>query len=119
MKRITSLIAILIPLTMSSAVFAQDKVVSAQTSKPVASDTTQSASQTTDAHPRMLHEPGMGRQHQGKCQHGNAGGGKKHGGADQQGKHDRHADVVRRLDRIEERMARMEAMMKVLLRRQY
>ena len=114
MKQITSLIAIIVPLIMSSAVFAQDTVVSGSPSMYPASETVSSASQNPDAQVPMYPKHGMGMKHKGKCQHGKGGDGKKHGG---QHDRDRHADVVRRLDRIEARMARIEAMLKTMLRR--
>jgi len=102
---------------MSSTVFAQDKVVSEQSSRTAASETPQSISQGPDTQMPMHRGQGMGMKHQGKCQHGNEGGGKKHGKYDDEEKHKKHADVVRRLDRIEARMARIEAMLHAMMRR--
>jgi hypothetical protein len=115
MKRITSLVAIILPLTLSSAVFARDAVVSDPPSMPAASETQQAISHNPDTQMPMHRAQGMGMKHQGKCQHGDEGGGKKHG--KDKGKHNKHADVVRRLDRIEARMARIEAMLHAMTRR--
>jgi len=81
---------------------------------PVASETASSVSHNPDAQVPNYPKHGMGMKHKGKCQHGKGGEGKKHGG---QHDRDKHADVVRRLDRIEARMARIEAMLKTMLRR--
>ena len=78
----------------------------------------------------------QGMKHRARCQHGKGHGGKKHGG-DQHGKghgkshggkkhcagkqgnggHDKHQQVVQRLDMLEARMAKIEAMLEILLRR--
>ena len=117
MKRITSLIAIIVPLIMSSTAFAEDVVVSDLPSAPVVSETEPADIQNPDAQMPMYSMHGMGMKHKGKCQHGKGRGGKKHGGYHDKEKHDKHADVVRRLDMIEARMAKIEAMLESLLRR--
>jgi hypothetical protein len=59
----------------------------------------------------------------GKCKGGMMHGGGKHGkggrGGGQHGKgdHDKHRQVVQRLDMIEARMAKIEAMLEILMRR--
>ena len=78
----------------------------------------------------------QGMKHRARCQHGKGHGGKKHGGG-QHGKghgkshggkkhcagkqgdggHDKHQQVVQRLDMLEARMAKIEAMLEILLRR--
>mgnify|MGYP001824605297 CR=1 FL=1 len=74
----------------------------------------------------------QGMKHGARCQHGKGHGGKKHGGG-QHGKshggkkqcagkqgdggHDKHQQVVQRLDMLEARMAKIEAMPEILLRR--
>ena len=74
----------------------------------------------------------QGMKHRARCQHGKGHGGKKHGGgqhgkshggkkhcAGKQGNggHDKHQQVVQRLDMLEARMAKIEAMLEILLRR--
>mgnify|MGYP001815252839 CR=1 FL=1 len=78
----------------------------------------------------------QGMKHRARCQHGKGHDGKKHGGG-QHGKghgkshggkkhcagkqgdggHDKHQQVVQRLDMLEARMAKIEAMLEILLRR--
>jgi hypothetical protein len=55
------------------------------------------------------HEQGM--RHPGKCKHKGKKG--MHGG----GHHDKHAQVVQRLDMIEARMAKIELMLESLMKR--
>ena len=117
MKRITSLLTILVPLTMSSAVLAEDVVISDPPSMPAASETESAISQNPATQTPMHSKHGMGMKHKGKCQHGKGHGGKKHGGHHDKQKHDKHAEVVHRLDMIEARMAKIEAMLESLLRR--
>ena len=116
MKRKILLMALLIPLTMSSAVLAEDKAVSVQPSMSAASEAQSSADQHPGAHVPMRPKHGMGM-HKGNCQHGDAQGDRKHDGAQGKGMHQKHAEVVQRLDRIERRMARMEDMLRALLQR--
>ena len=115
MKRISSLIAIIIPLSISSAVLAEEVVVSDVLTMPVASETESTVSHNPGAQP-MHSKHGEGKKHKGKCQRGKGHSGKKHGGHGKE-KHDKHADVVHRLDMIEARMAKIEAMLESLLRR--
>jgi hypothetical protein len=62
--------------------------------------------------------PGKWMGHKGKCQHGNSQGGMRHGGGQHgKGGHDRHRQVVQRLDMIEARLAKIEAMLEILMRR--
>jgi hypothetical protein len=61
---------------------------------------------------------GKGMMHHGKGQHGKGHGGMKHGGGHQgSGHHEKHAQVVQRLDIIEVRLAKIEAMLEILMRR--
>jgi len=117
MKRKTLLIAIILPLSLSSSVLARDAVASDPPSMPAASETRQSISQNPDTQMPMHAGQGMGMKHQGKCKHGNGGGGKKHDSNHDKDRHNKHADVVRRLDRIEARMARIEGMLYAMMRR--
>jgi len=56
---------------------------------------------------------GKGMMHKGMGQHGMGHEGMMHG----KGKHEKHDEVVRRLDMIEARMARIEVMLEALMRR--
>ena len=61
---------------------------------------------------------GMGMMHKGKGQHGKGHGRMKHGGGHQGGGHsEKHSQVVQRLDMIEVRLAKIEAMLEILMRR--
>lgn len=52
------------------------------------------------------------------CKHRKGQGGMKRGGGRQgMGRHDKHDEVVKRLDMIEARMAKIEAMLESLMRR--
>jgi len=54
----------------------------------------------------------------GGGQQGKGHGGMKHGGGQHgKGMHEKHEQVVRRLDMIEARMAKIEAMLEILMRR--
>jgi len=61
---------------------------------------------------------GQGGMKHGGGQHGKGQGGMKHGGG-QHGKkgHEKNRQVVQRLDMIEARMAKIEAMLEILMRR--
>ena len=66
--------------------------------------------------PRMM--PGRGMMHNQKQQHGKQHGGKQHGGGSHgKGRHADHQEVMQRLDMIEARMAKIEAMLEILIRR--
>lgn len=56
---------------------------------------------------------GMGMMHQAQGRHGKGHGDMMQGG----GHSDRHAQVVQRLDMIEARLAKIEAMLEILIRR--
>jgi hypothetical protein len=56
---------------------------------------------------------GMGMMHQAQGRHGKGHGGMMQGG----GHSDRHAQVLQRLDMIEARLAKIEAMLEILIRR--
>ena len=60
---------------------------------------------------------GMGKRHKGCCHHGKGPGGMKHGAGHGKGQHNKHAQVVQRLDIIEARLAKIEAMLETLMRR--
>jgi hypothetical protein len=115
MKHIILAVAILFSLTGPVSVLAQEQAVSEETSDTVTSATEASTIVNTDT-PRPMH--GKGMMHHGKGQHGKGHGGMKHGGGHQgSGHHEKHAQVVQRLDIIEVRLAKIEAMLEILMRR--
>jgi hypothetical protein len=66
--------------------------------------------------PRMMH--GKGMMHNQKQQHGKEHGGKQHGGGSHgKGRHADHEEAMQRLDMIEARLAKIEAMLEILIRR--
>ena len=72
-----------------------------------------------DASPPMA---GMGKKHRGTCYHGKGRGGMQHRAGHGKGHHDKdhqhkHAQVVKRLDMIEARLTKIEAMLETLMRR--
>ena len=68
------------------------------------------------ATPQLM--PGKGMMHKGGGQHRKGQGGMKHGGGQHgKGGHEKHRQVVQRLDMIEARMAKIEAMLEILMRR--
>ncbi len=83
------------------------------TSEPVVTETTAPANPST---PCPMHRMGMMRQ--GKGQQGKGGCGMKQGSGQQgMGMRGKHEQVVRRLDMIEARLAKIEAMLESLVRR--
>ena len=74
-------------------------------------------SSTTESETRCpMHNKGMMHKH--KCHHDKGRGGMKHHCKhDKKGKHERHQRVVQRLDMIEARLAKIEAMLESLMRR--
>jgi len=111
MNRTTLAVVLLFSLAGPASVLAEEQAVAETPAEAVAPDT--EASTTTS---RPMH--GMGMMHKGKGQHGKGHGGMKHGGGHQGGKHsEKHRQVVQRLDMIEARMAKIEAMLEILMRR--
>jgi hypothetical protein len=60
---------------------------------------------------------GKGMMHHGKGPHGSGHGGMQHGGGHGKGRHAEHQQVVQRLDLIDARLAKIEAMLETLIRR--
>lgn len=131
MKCASLTVAILFYMAGSVPVLAEAQAVSDTTSDAVVSEPA-SPTPASSSTSRPMHN--MGMMHMGKGQHGNPqgqggmmhGGGKHgkgqgammHGG----GKHgkdmqQKHEQVVQRLDMIEARMAKIEAMLEILVRR--
>ena len=128
MKPVTLIVLILFSLTGPASTFAEEHTTSEKPAETSDTDTT--ASSATTQPPRPAHSKGM--MHQGKGPHGKGHGGMKHGGARQGKGHggkkhcskkhgdggtDKHQQVVQRLDMIEARMAKMEAMLEIMMRR--
>lgn len=91
---------------------------SAKTSAPEASAAEASAPGNP---PPQQSEQTAVAMHKGGCKGGKDHDGMRHAGGKHgkgQGKHGKHAQVVRRLDMIEARLAKMEAMLESLMRRE-
>jgi hypothetical protein len=98
-----------------SILAAEQAVADVQPEAALMVDEAQSTS--SQGRPCPMHGKGMkhkGMMHKGSGQHRMAG----HGMERDKGKHEKHAEVVRRLDMIEARMAKIEAMLESLMRRQ-
>jgi hypothetical protein len=112
MKCTTLALSTILLLFNPASVLAEDAAVTnkqALTAAPDKSASTEDVS-TDQAIPGKC-EGGMMR---GGGQHGKGGhGGGQHG----KGGHDKHRQVVQRLDMIEARMAKIEAMLEILMRR--
>ena len=115
MKYIILVMTILFSLAAPVSVLAEEQAVSEGPTETITSVTEASTSVNPDT-PRPMH--GKGMMHKGKGQHGKGHGGMKHGGGHQgKGHHEKHAQVVQRLDMIEVRLAKIEAMIEILMRR--
>lgn len=118
MKHKTLAVAILLSMVYSASILAQAQ---AESKKPV--ETVKPSTQTTTVNPPVnpvppYHMPGMGMKHRGKHHHGKGHGGMKHGGSHKgKGHHEKHRQMVQRLDMIEARLAKIEAMLEILVRR--
>ena len=125
MKCASITVAMMLFLAGPVSVLAEEQAVS--TGAPVVTNTasetvateTDAATPANPAASHQMHQMGMhkGKGHQGKGGHG----GMKHGGGQHgKGKHDKHGkheQVVKRLDMIEARLAKIEAMLESLVRR--
>jgi hypothetical protein len=115
MKCTTLAVSILLFLSNPVSVLAEEPVITDRPSETVATEV-QSSTTETAGNPRKKPCKGMG--HQGKGQHGKGQGGMMHGGGQRgKGGHDKHRQVVQRLDMIEARLAKIEAMLEILMRR--
>ena len=115
MKHTILAVAILFSLAGPVPVSAEEQAVSEAPMETVAS-ITEASTTVNPGTPRPMH--GKGMMHKGKGQHGRGHGGMKHGGGHQgKGHQEKHAQVVRRLDMIEVRLAKIEAMLEILMRR--
>ena len=131
MKHAILAVTILFFLSSPLSVLAEEQAALEEPTESVTSVTEASNSVNPDM-PRPMHGKGHGGMKCGGGQHGKGHGGMKRGGGqhgkghggmkrggDQHGKgHDeKHAQVVRRLDMIEVRLAKIEAMIEILMRR--
>jgi hypothetical protein len=128
MKRSILAIAILFSMAGSASALAEEQAASEKLSETVASDT-EAPTTVSPGTPQMM--PGKGIMHSGGQrgkgqggmmhsggQRGKGQGGMMHGGGQHgKGGHDKDRQVVQRLDMIEARMAKIEAMLEILMRR--
>jgi hypothetical protein len=138
MKRTTLTVSILLMMSNPAVVLAEELAVTDKSSEVIVSDVEASTSEGTGTSQSMR---GMGLMHKGKGQggmmhgggqHGKGQGGMMHGGGQHgkgqggmmrgggrhgKGGHEKDRQVVQRLDMIEARMAKIEAMLEILVRR--
>jgi hypothetical protein len=115
MKRPILVLAILCSVTGVASALAEVQTATANPVEEAAAAERESAAPEKPGMTRGM--PGKGMMH-GGGQHGKGKGGMMHGGG-RHGKEggDRHRQVLQRLDMIEARMAKIEAMLEILLRR--
>ena len=128
MKRSILAMAVLFSMSGSASALAEEQAASEKLSETVTSDT-EAPSTVSPGTPQMM--PGKGMMHSGG-QRGKGQGGMMHGGGQRgkgqggmmhgggqhgKGGHDKDRQVVQRLDMIEARMAKIEAMLESLMRR--
>lgn len=113
MKHTILAVSILFFMSSPASLLAEELAVTDRPSEVVASDIKSSTTENPGTPQPM---PGKGMMHKG--QHGKGQGGMRHGGGQHgKGGHDKHRQVVQRLDMIEARMAKIEAMLEILMRR--
>jgi hypothetical protein len=110
MKHTLLMVSAMFVLVSPVSILAEQQSEAEQQPDVVVVSEAQEGSSNNDA-PCPMH--GKGMMHKGMGQHGMGHEGMMHG----KGKHQKHEDVVRRLDMIEARMARIEAMLEALMRR--
>ena len=114
MKRSILAMAILFSMSGSASALAEEQAASEKLSETVVSDT-EAPTTVSPGIPQMM--PGKGMMPSGG-QRGKGQGGMMHGGGQRgKGSHDKDRQVVQRLDMIEARMAKIEAMLEILMRR--
>ena len=124
MKRTTLTVSILLMMSNPAVVLAEELAVTDKPSEVIVSNVEASTTESKGTSQSMR---GMGLMHKGKGQGGMMHGGGQHGkgqggmmrGGGQHGKrgHEKDRQVVQRLDMIEARMAKIEAMLEILVRR--
>ena len=109
MKRYNYIVVIMLFLASPLSVLATEQELSASPAGTAVSWD----EAATPVQPAMRHaEHHQGMKHKGGCRHKGQGG-MKHGAGHQ----DKHAQVVKRLDMIEARMAKIESMLESLMKR--
>jgi len=103
MKHAILAVTILFSLSGPVSVLAEEQAALEEPTESVTSVTEASSSVNPDM-PRPMHGKGHGGMKHGGGQHG-------------KGHDEKHAQVVRRLDMIEVRLAKIEAMIEILMRR--
>jgi hypothetical protein len=122
MKRSILAIAIMFSMACSASVFAEEQAAPANPAEPVATISEAPVPENPGTPPAMYgggqHGKGQGGKMHGGGQHGKGQGGKMHGGGrhGKAGNHDER-QVTQRLDMIEARLAKIEAMLEILVRR--
>lgn len=112
MKTISTAAAMMLFLAIPVSVFGEEQTPA--TGAPAVRTEADPPANTASSH--SMHE--MGSMHKGKGQQGRGDHGGKHGGGQHgKGKHGKHEQVVKRLDMIEARLAKIEAMLESLVRR--
>lgn len=120
MKCTSIIVAMIFSLAGPASVLAEEptvttgaQAISNITSEPVVTETAAPANPST---PCPMHK--MGMMHKGKGQQGKGGCGMMRGGGPQgKGMQGKHEQVVKRLDMIDARLAKIEAMLESLMRR--
>ena len=121
-------VAIMFTMTCSASAMAEEQVALEMPTETVVSDTEASIivnPETTQSIPGKgmrrgggQHGKGLGGMKHGGGQHGKGQGGMMHGGGQHgKGAHEKDRQLVQRLDMIEARMAKIEAMLEILVRR--
>lgn len=107
-------VAIMFTMTCSASAMAEEQVALEMPTETVVSDTEASIIVNPETTQSI---PGKGMR-RGGGQHGKGLGGMKHGGGQHgKGGHEKDRQLVQRLDMIEARMAKIEAMLEILVRR--
>ena len=122
MKRSILAIAIVFSISGSASVFAEEQATPESPAEPVAAISEAPAPENPGTPPAMYgggqYGKGQGGMMHGGRQHGKGQDGKMHGGC-RHGKdgNDDDRQVEQRLDMIEARMAKIEAMLEIMVRR--
>jgi len=115
MKHTILTITILFVLVSTEAVFAEEQAEPGIPAESVAAGSETPVPANPEATCQM---PGMDKMHKGQGRHRKSHCCMKHGGGHHgKGQHDKHEQVVQRLDMIEARIAKIEAMLEILMRR--
>ena len=121
MKQTVLTLTTLFFLGGSAAVLAEQQ---SGTEAPMETDSARDQTPTILAPEASRPMAGMGKMHRGTCHHNKGHGGMKHGGGGRhakgqhdKGHHSKQDRMVQRLDMIEARLAKIEAMLETLMRR--